>query len=502
MSHEKSSSYWMTHHTLPKFPPLTGNLKVQVGIIGGGITGLTTAYELTRRGLSVVVLDKTVGCGDSCRTTAHLTSALDERFSVLERHFGKKNTCLASESHAAAIDFIEAVCNEKKIECGFDRVDAYLFNPPGEEPNNLVEELNAAKRLGLEGVTMVDESPISSFNTGPCLKFLRQGQLLPLPYLDGLTRCIIEQGGKIFTAHVQQIEEKEESCCLITDDGFVIEVDSVVVATHSPISSAFFPHLKQASYRSYVIAGVLPKGYVPKALYYDTPDPYHYIRIVEEADNDILIVGGEDHRVGMREHMVELYEILERWTKTRFPAFGPVTHRWSGQIVEPIDSLAFIGRSTPGSRIYLATGHSGNGFTHGTIAGILLSDLITNKTNPWEQLYDPCRKTLGSLGEFLEENAETIGQYRDWITPGDVNSVDEIPVKSGAILREGASKIAVYKDNEGRTHRLSAVCPHLKGLVRWNEAEKSWDCPCHGSRFSAIGEVLNGPANKPLTPLE
>lgn len=502
--HEQQPSYWMTTSALPDFEPLKSNLRVQVGIVGGGISGLTTAYELTRRGFSVIVLDDgLIGGGETSRTTAHLSNALDDRYYILEQYLGNDNARIAAESHSAAITFIEKVCVQNEIACGFERLDAYLFNPPGEGSDNLEKELQAAQRAGIQGVSLVERAPLTSFDSGPCVKFPNQAQFMPLMYMEGLARCIVAQVGQVATrTHVESMEEHAQGCRLMTDSGFVVEAENLVIATNSPINNPFFPHLKQASYRTYVIAGHIPRGSVLKALYYDTKDPYHYIRIVENQDADLLIVGGEDHRVGISKNALEIYGILESWTRERFPQFGPVTQRWSGQIVEPIDGVAFIGRSKPGSRIFIVTGDSGNGLTHGTIAGLLIPDLIMGVSNPWEKLYDPSRKSVAAFRPFMEENAETLAQYRDWVTQADVVSVDEIPPNSGAILRKGLKKIAAYKDDLGRVHLLSAICPHLKGLVRWNAVEKTWDCPCHGSRFKCTGEVINGPANASLTTID
>jgi Rieske Fe-S protein len=246
----------------------------------------------------------------------------------------------------------------------------------------------------------------------------------------------------------------------------------------------------------------VPAGSLPHLLLWDTGDPYHYVRLQrdEEVGGEILIVGGEDRKTG-QEHPEEdgdRFRALEEWTRARFPMAGDVAYRWSGQVMEPVDFMAMIGRN-PGSNPnqYLVTGDSGNGMTHGTLAGILLTDLIVGRSNPWATLYDPSRVTLGvsSAKEFAKENLNVAAQYaKDYVRPGEVKSVEEIAVDSGAILRDGRKLLAVYRDESGVAHRLDAKCTHLKCIVHWNPLEKSWDCPCHGSRFDRFGKVLNGPA--------
>jgi Rieske Fe-S protein len=249
---------------------------------------------------------------------------------------------------------------------------------------------------------------------------------------------------------------------------------------------------------------------VPRALYWDTADPYHYIRL-QEVDSrldsaqleDILIVGGEDHKTGQEDDADRRFKALEEWTRARFPMVKSIDFQWSGQVMEPVDYMAFIGKN-PGTdqHIYIATGDSGNGMTHGTIAGMLLTDLILGKKNPWSDLYDPSRKKLRATPEFIKENLNVAAQYADWATAGDVDSTDQIAPGSGAVIRRGARKVAVYKDEQGNVHLRSAICTHLYCIVDWNSMEKTWDCPCHGSRFDPYGKVVNGPAITPLPEVE
>jgi nitrite reductase/ring-hydroxylating ferredoxin subunit len=279
--------------------------------------------------------------------------------------------------------------------------------------------------------------------------------------------------------------------------GKKITATSLVVATNSPISSRVRIHTKQAPYRSYVVGLRIPESSVPTALYWDTIDPYHYVRVA----GDVLVVGGEDHKTGQEDDAEARWARLEAWARERCPAAGEVVARWSGQVMEPIDGLAYIGRSPDERHLYIATGDSGHGLTHGTIAGLLLSDLIEGRENPWASLYDPSRMSLRAIGRYARENLNSVAQYTDWLH-ADATSVEDIAFGHGAVIRRGLKRIAVYKDHAGACFAVSAACPHLGGVVRWNSAEETWDCPCHGSRFDAYGKVVNGPALDDLPPVE
>lgn len=498
-----SQSIWM-EVLLPSFPSLDANMQSDVCIVGAGIVGLTCAYTLAKEGKSVIVLDQgPVAGGQTARTTGHLTWVLDDRFDELERLFGEEGSRIAAESHSAAIDYIEKIILEEHIDCDFERIDAYLFVPPQDSQDILDKEFIAIQKTGKE-VQKASRAPFSaSFDTGPCLQFPRQAQFHVLKYVQGLIKAILKYGGKIFNnTHVTHFEERF-SCVTRTQSGAKVSSQSVIVATCTPINNRFFIHTKQAPYRTYVVATSLPKGSIPKALYWDTADPYHYIRIqkhLTDPNLEWLIVGGEDHKTGQDSEVERKYDELEKWAKTRLPMIEKFEYRWSGQIFEPIDSLAFIGRNPGDKNTYIATGDSGNGLTHGTIAGILIPDLILGKNNLWTSLYDPSRKTLSAAGEFLHENLNVLQQYADWFTPGEIKKIEMLSPDEGVILREGIKKIAVYKDKQNNIHVNSAFCPHLGGCVRWNPGEKSWDCPCHGSRFNGFGTVMNGPAVSDLYP--
>jgi Rieske Fe-S protein len=291
-----------------------------------------------------------------------------------------------------------------------------------------------------------------------------------------------------------------------TERGGTIRANAVVVATNTPFYTRVTMHTKVQPYSTYAIAGTIPRGSVPDALFWDTLDPYHYIRLITHRDQDdqaagtdLLLLGGADHKTGQDPDPGRRWDDLDQWTRERFPQFGGAKYRWSGMVMETLDGLGYIGADPTGAEnVYLATGDSGMGMTHGTIAGILLTDLILARTNPWAQLYDPKRLPVRSAGEYVSESANMAVQYTDWFTGGDVKSADEIKPGQGAVVRRGLTKVAVYRDEGGTLHVCSAVCPHLGAIVRWNPAEGTWDCPAHGSRYTATGEVFHGPAHTGL----
>ena len=499
-----SSSLWMAKHAPPPFPSLDEDTSADVCIIGAGIAGLTTAYLLAREGKRVVVLDAAdPGAGQTGRTTAHLASVLDDRFHELEKLHGEKGARLAAESHMAAINRIEAIVREERIACGFERVTGYLFAGPGQPREELEKELAAARRAGFADAAMVSRAPLGTFDTGPAIAFPAQAQFHPLDYLMTLAKAIATRGGRIFSRARAEEFEGGRSAHVKTTDGRTVSAAAIVIATNTPINDRFAIHTKQAAYRSYVIAGRVPRGSVSRALYWDTEDPYHYARLQPAEDGEeMLIVGGEDHKTGQATDFEARYARLEAWTRERFP-LTDVAYRWSGQVLEPIDGLAFIGRNPlDEDNVYVVTGDSGQGMTHGTIAGILITDLIAGRSNPWTEIYDPSRKTLRAAGEFARENLNVAAWYTEWVTGGEVSSEEDIPPGKGAILRRGFSKVAVYRDPEGQVHTLSAACPHLGCIVHWNAVETSWDCPCHGSRFDPFGKVLCGPAISNLRPAD
>jgi Rieske Fe-S protein len=325
-----------------------------------------------------------------------------------------------------------------------------------------------------------------------------------LKYLSGLVQAIERLGGRVLTGAKAVNFDPGAKPLVHTERHGTVSADALVVTTNTPANDRVAMHTKQAPYRTYAIGAEVPVESVPFALYWDTEDPFHYVRLQRISEGgslrDILIVGGEDHKTGQDAGIHDRYARLEAWARERFPQITSVPFQWSGQVLESMDGLGYIGRNPGDHNVYISTGDCGNGMTHGTIAGMLLRDLIMGRENAWATPYDPSRKTLRAASTFARENLNVAAEYGRWVTPGEVGSPEEIKPGEGAILRRGLSKIAVSRDLDGAFHELSAVCTHLGCIVSWNGAEKSWDCPCHGSRFATDGKVMNGPAVAPLAP--
>jgi glycine/D-amino acid oxidase-like deaminating enzyme/nitrite reductase/ring-hydroxylating ferredoxin subunit len=485
------------------------NKEVDVVIVGGGIAGVSVAYNLSMAGKKVALVeDGFIGSGETGRTTAHLVTALDDRYYHLEKLFGEENTKLIAESHVSAIDFIERAVQKEKIDCDFKRVNGYLFLHPTDKTEHLKEEYEACLRAGLD----VEQSSVIMGNKHPkhVIKFSNQGQFHSLKYLKGLCDAIVRNGGDIYTnTHAKEIDSNG----ITTNEGYKIKAKHVVIATNSPVNNKFIMHLKQIPVRTYVVAFKIKKGSLPYALWWDTGDfsmnehipPYHYARMQElDETHDLLIVGGEDHATGLaeQEHKPEehRYMFVEDWAKQHFEGLDEVVYKWSGQIMEPVDSLAYIGHNPrDASNVFIITGDSGNGMTHATIAGMLIKDLILGKENRWEKIYSPSRFKLKSANIFLKEFVGGFLHYmRHKPEVMKESGLQDIEPNEGGVIEFEGKKIGAYRTESGQLHFVDATCTHQGCTVKWNNDEKTWDCPCHGSRFSYDGKVMNGPANKPL----
>lgn len=504
-------SFWIDSVLPVEYSELRENIKCDVVIVGGGISGLSVAYNLSKSGKKVVLVeDGFIGSGETGRTTAHLASALDDRYYELERIFGKEGSSLAAESHSAAISFIEETVRNEQIDCDFIRLSGYLYLHPSDKAENLDKEYEAAKNAGLD-VELLDSVPGMKNSPGRCIRFANQGQFHPMKYLKGLAEAVIKFGGRIYTnTHAEEISDDG----IVTAKGFRVEAgDAVVIASNSPVNNRYLMHQKQYPYRTYVVAAKVKKNSVKPGLWWDTGNhkdnkelpPYYYTRVQSlDEHHDLLICGGEDHHTGILEDddtpQEQRYSNLEVFLRDHFN-IEEVIYKWSGQVLEPMDGLAYIGKNpVDDDDVYIVTGDSGNGMTHGTIAGILISDLINNKKNPWEKIYSPSRFKLFSSGKtFFKELFGQLGSYvKNYPKDAASVSLSRLETGDGKIVEMDGKKYGAYRDDADDLHLVSANCTHVGCIIAWNKDEKSWDCPCHGSRFTHDGKVINGPANEDL----
>jgi glycine/D-amino acid oxidase-like deaminating enzyme/nitrite reductase/ring-hydroxylating ferredoxin subunit len=489
-------------------PRLSEDLTCDVVVVGAGIAGLSVAYELSQAGKSVVVLDRgPIGGGMTSRTTAHLAPVCDDGVKELTKIRGEDMAARFQASQSAAVDRIEAIVSKHKIACDFRRLDAYLFPAPGmafKDAREQQDEEYKALRAAKVDVKKAKGIALKGFEDAPVLHYARQATFHPLKYLNGLIKEIEGAGGRLFAdSPVLEVEERKENVRINLEGGMNVTAKHAVFATNSPVNDRVALHTKMAPYRTYAMAFTLPRGALPDALYWDMADPYDYIRLQPgPGSTDYLIVGGKDHKSGAADDGDVRFETLAAWIKELVPDLGRESARWSGQVMDTIDYCGFIGVNPDSKRMFVATGDSGQGMTHGALAGILLKNLIIYGASEWSDVYEPSRKPVAATINYVNENVTAIKNFAEYLLPGELKSIDDLKPGDGGVMRKGLEKIAVCRDVDGKLHACSAVCTHVGCHVHWNTTEQCWDCPCHGSQFAPTGEVLAGPAVMALSKAE
>ncbi len=494
MTERKNESYWRRSARRPRHPALDGDASVDVVVVGAGITGLTAALQLARAGRRVAILeaDRVAG-GTSGATSAHVTEVCDSPYTELIAKFGEDGARAFAGAYRQGAQWIAT--EAKGLRCDYRETAAYHYAEAAADVAALEEDGATARRLGLRA-DPVRDVPLP-FDVAGGVRYSGQAEFHPVRYLNGLARRFQRAGGQIFErTRVVAWDEPENLVSVATERG-TVSARQLVLATHTP-PNVNLVQSELGPYRSYLLLVRLRDG-VPHGLFWDSESPYHYLRAVPGPDGERLVVGGEDHKTGQDVDTEERYRALEEFARDRLPV-AAVEARWSAQLYEPADGAPYIGPSPFTERVYLGTGFSGVGLVGGTVAGLLLSDLLLGRPNPWAELFDSTRiKPVAAAGRIAAENLDSAAWFvRDRLAGGEATTPDRVPRSTGCLVERNGEKLAVYRDARGALHAVSPYCTHLGCIVHWNTAEDTWDCPCHGGRYTRQGAVLSGPPTAPL----
>jgi glycine/D-amino acid oxidase-like deaminating enzyme/nitrite reductase/ring-hydroxylating ferredoxin subunit len=493
------TSFWheTANDTSRRYRALERDIEADVAIIGGGITGLTAARHLKENGRRVVVLESgIIGGGTTGYTTAHLDMTTDDPLPQMVSDFGEEKAAAVISASRLAIDQIEAWCREFG-DCEFARVPSYEYTERDDGLEPLHEQFRVAQRLGIPA-SFTQTVPLPF----PCLSAMRvegQGRMHAMRYLNRLAASVAGDGCEIFENTMAKPPDDGEPCTVETHGGKV-RAKEVFVATHSPFLGISQLDTRVYAYQSYVIA-VRVEEEIADALFWDNDKPYHYIRRASPADPDLILIGGADHKTGQGGDERQSFDQLEQYAHERF-SVRTVEHRWSAEYFVPADGLPHIGKVPATRHLWISTGYDGTGITLGTVGGRLVADLILGRDNRLADIVRPGRLTLlASADEFVTENLDVARRFiGDRFGSERIDSLEQIGAGTGHIVTIGGKQVAAYRDPSGKLFTLSPVCTHAGCIVQWNDAERTWDCPCHGGRYAATGQRVYGPPPRDLAP--
>ena len=492
-------SFWLATTPETNYPPLAGGLTVDVAVVGAGITGITAAILLKRAGKTVALIDsKRIVHGASGYTTAKVTSGHGASYTKIRKAFGEEGIRTYARANEAALDWIARLIDANRIDCDFERRTNYVYAESEDEVSQLRQEAEVERQAGL-ATRLVDETPLP-FPVAVALRLEKQAQFHPRKYLLALAATIPGDGSHVFeNSRVQDV--KHGTPCEVVAAQGVVRATDVILATHLPFEDSSLFFTKAYPHRSYAVAAPLADAPDPEGMYINAGTPTRSVRTLRDGERVFIQVGGNGHKTGEEDDTPARYDQLEEFLREHWPGAGPVEHRWSTQDYMAHDNVPYVGRlRRTAKHVYGATGYSKWGMTNGTVAALILSDRILGRENAWAELFDSKRLIRRSgVGGFVKENASAgLHFFADRLSRADRATVDELGPGKGALIRIRGRKTAVYRDDERRLHGLSPVCRHLYCLVDWNPAERTWDCPCHGSRYAADGTAIQGPTTKDL----
>lgn len=486
-----TSSVWQSRANEVRFSSASGDMEADVAIIGGGITGITAAMLLSQAGKSVVVLEALrVGRGTTGFSTGNLYATVDESLARIRETWSSEVAAMVVRSRIAAMELIEHAVRRYSIGCAFTRCAQYLYPTDNHQAKQMDKELEVLQVCGLP-VSVVHDVPLP-FPVSHALKIENQAQFNPLDYVCGLAQAISSDSCRIFE-HSKVTHVDGDNHTLTTATG-TLRANAIVMATHTP-KGFNLVQTELGPYREYGIAAQLADQAYPEGIFWSLEEPGHSIRSYDSDGKRYLVVIGEKHKTGQPKPDTDYFQRVEEFARTHFN-IASFDYRWSAQHYRPADTLPYIGLSAGSDNVYLATGFGTNGLVYGSLAAMIITSAIMGQDNPWKEMYSPTRFTpTKSAANFVKENTNFAGEYvRDHLTPAEAEGIAAIERGEGKLAQIGSEKLAVYRAEDGSVVVLSPVCPHLGCLVHWNGMEQSWDCPCHGSRFSPDGEVLEGPA--------